>query len=372
MPDPHDRAPFPWRTLKNSTIALIALAGGIWVLNLPFAPLRWAVAKSAPLLLTPSFISMDHNYRQAIVNVEQADQLINQATAPADFELGKTKAKAAQKNLDALPVWFMGYYPSQYCGLFHCGWNFTIDEFRAARAEVARMEAKLFQEDNARTQIEQADQAIAEAQQSYRQASDPPAKNKAIEQWQTAIDTMQEIPSATLAGRMAQGKLKAYERDFQQVVGFTQDNTRTGSLITVAKQFAVEATKSAQNPPHSLAELEAMQKLWEAAIDRVKEVKVSDPDYVPAQTQLISYQKSLSGVEVQIKAEQESAQAFEKAQQLTNHLLEETTNNPQGIYRGRVALQLKEIIDELAKVKRGTTQYSDAQKLMKSAQDRLK
>ena len=372
MPHPRDHTPFPWEAIKYSTIALFVLAGGVWVLNLPIPPLRWAVAKTAPMLLVPSFISMDQNYRQAIVNVEQADQLINQATAPADFELGKTKAKAAQKNLDALPVWFMGYYPSQYCSLFHCGWNFTIDEFRAARAEVARMEATLFQEDNARTQIEQASQAIAEAQQAYRQAADQAAQSRAIGQWQAAIDTLQEVPSKTLAGRMAQGKLTAYERDFQQVVGFTQDNTRTGSLITVAKQFAAEATKSARNPPHSLAELEEIRKLWETAIDRVEEIAVSDPDYVQAQAQLVSYQKALGVVKVQSKVEEEAMQAFAKAQQLTNSLLAETTNNPQGIDRGRVAIQLKQIVDELTNVKPGTTLYSDAQRLMKSAQNRLK
>ncbi len=372
MPQPSDQAPFPWGAIKYSTIALIALAGGVWVLNLPFPPLRWAVAKSAPILLMPSFISMDQNYRQAIVNIEQADQLVNQATSPADFELGKTKAIAAQKNLDALPVWFVGYYPSQYCSLFHCGWNFTIDEFRSARETVARMDATLFQEDNARAQIEQADQAISEAQQAYRQATDQPGQSKAIAQWQAAIDAIQEIPPKTLAGRMAQSKLNAYERDFQQVVGFTKDNTRTGSLITVAKQFAEEATRSAKNPPHSLAELEEIQKLWKTAIDRLSNITLDDPDYVAAQRQLVSYQKSVGEVRVQMKAEQDSLQAFDQAQRLKKNLLAVTTNNPQGVDRGYVASQLQDIIDELAKVKPGTTQYLDAQKLMKSAQNRLK
>jgi hypothetical protein len=372
MPRPSDQALFPWGAVKYSTIALIALVGGVWVLNLPFAPLRWMVAKSAPVLLMPSFISMDQNYRHAIVNIEQADQLVNQATSPADFELGKIKANAAQKNLDALPVWFVGYYPSQYCSLFHCGWNFTIDEFRSARETAARMDAMLFQEDNARTQIEQADQTIAEAQQAYRQATDQPGQSKAIAQWQAAIDTLQEIPPKTLAGRMAHSKLNAYERDFQQVVGFTKDNTRTGSLITVAKQFAEEATQSAKNPPHSLAELEEIQKFWKTAIDRLSTITDKDPDYVAAQRQLVSYQKSLSGVQVQMKAEQDSVQAFDEAQRLKKNLLAVTTNDPQGIDRGRVASELQAIVDELAKVKPGTTQYSDAQKLMKSAQNRLK
>ena len=84
-------------------------AGIIWLLNLPFPMIRWPVAKTMPILLLPSFISMDHNYRQAIALVEQSDQLINKATSAADFDLGEVKSKQAQKHLDALPVWFLGY-----------------------------------------------------------------------------------------------------------------------------------------------------------------------------------------------------------------------------------------------------------------------
>jgi hypothetical protein len=85
---------------------------------------------------------MDHHYRGAVAQVEQVDQLINHATSPADVELGEVKVKQAQQHLDALPVWFLGYWP-QYT--FWFGWQFTLDEFQSARANVARMEAKVFQ-----------------------------------------------------------------------------------------------------------------------------------------------------------------------------------------------------------------------------------
>jgi hypothetical protein len=65
---------------------LVGATGLMWVINLPFPMIRWPVAKTAPILLLPSYISMDHNYRQAIAKVEQADQLINKATASADFD----------------------------------------------------------------------------------------------------------------------------------------------------------------------------------------------------------------------------------------------------------------------------------------------
>jgi tetratricopeptide (TPR) repeat protein len=369
---PPTGASFPWGMVKFSTIALVTLTGGVWFLNLPYPPIRWSVARTAPILLLPSFMSMDRNYREAIVNVEQADQLVNSATSQDDLGLGSTKVKAAQKNLDALPVWFMGYYPAQYCSWFQCGWRFTLDEFRAARENVARMEATLFQEQNAYAQLEQGDQAIGEAQAAYDQSADQTSRNQAIAQWQTAIDTLKQIPPQTLASRMANSKLEAYERDFQQVVGFTIDNLRAGKLMGASRQFAAKATQLAKNAPNSLAELGEIKSLWETAIERLEKISETDPDYVGAQKQLADYQTFLSQVRVRIQNEKEAVQAFEEAQRLTQNLLAVTANEPQRVDRGRVMAGLQEIIHELGKVKPGTTKYSDAQKLMQSARNRLK
>ena len=88
---------------------LVGAAGVLWVVNLPYPMLRLPVARTAPILLLPSYISMDYHYRRAIARVEQADQLINHATSPADLKLGESKVREAQENLDALPVWFLGY-----------------------------------------------------------------------------------------------------------------------------------------------------------------------------------------------------------------------------------------------------------------------
>lgn len=366
-----NRASSSWKGIKVSAIALFALMGGIGIANLPIPGLRWAVAQTAPVLLVPSFMSMDDHYRKAIASVEQADQLVNQATSAADFELGSTKIKDAQQHLAALPVWFVGYYPSRYCEWFGCSWRFTRDEFRAARENVARMEAKLFQEGNARTQLEQENQALAEAQQAYKQGKSNAERSKAIAQWQAAIDALAQIPSETLAGRTAQGQLEAAQRDFQQVVGFTAANTQTNNLMEAAKQFAIAASKSG-SAPHSLAELKEIKGLWTSAIERIEGITVQDANYLEAQKQLVRYRSALGKVEIQMQAEQEAVQAFESAQQSTQTLLALVTNDPQGVDRGRVARQLQEIIDELKKVKKGTTVYSEAQNLMKSAQNRLK
>jgi hypothetical protein len=87
--------------IKWAAIFLTGSAGVIWLVNLPYPMIRWPVARTAPILLLPSYMSMDYHYRQAIAQVEQADQLINKATSSADFELGAKKVESAQQLLQS-------------------------------------------------------------------------------------------------------------------------------------------------------------------------------------------------------------------------------------------------------------------------------
>ena len=151
--------------------ALMGMAGIVWVANLPYPMIRKPMSRIAPIILLPSYINMNYNYREAITNVEQADQLINKATSSADINFGAKKVALAQKHLDDLPVWFLGYYPKRYCTFFNCSWKFTLDEFETARKQVGRMEAKVFQEKNAQTLLTDAEQAIASAKQQYMEAT---------------------------------------------------------------------------------------------------------------------------------------------------------------------------------------------------------
>ncbi|MBD2035786.1 hypothetical protein H6F76_12225 [Leptolyngbya sp. FACHB-321] len=360
-----------FRLASAVLVGIVGLAGGVWILNLPYPPIRWTVARVAPLVLMPSFISMDKNYRQAIATTEQADQLVNRATSAADLELGTTKVQTAQKSLDALPVWFLGYYPQTYCGLFQCSWRFTLDEFQGARKEVARMDAKLFQEKNAQTQLNQADQLLGSAKQQYQEAPNTAEQQAAIAQWQQAIDQLHQIPDQTLAARMARPKLMAYERDFQQVSGLALGSTQTSNLIEAAKIFAKTAQELDLKVPHAEIEWEENQKQWATAIDRLKTIDFKDPDYRQAQTLLANYEKRFSYVQIRLKTEQASAQAFKEAQQLRNYLLDSTANNAKALNPDQ-ARQLHRIADKLREVKAGTTVYVDARGMLKAAEARLK
>ena len=358
--------------LKFAAIGLAGFAGTIWVLNLPYPMIRYPVARIAPIVLLPSFISMDANYRQAIATTEQADQLINQSTSPADIELGETKVKIAQKSLDALPVWFLGYYPQAYCGWFGCSWRFTLDEFQQARKEVARMEAKVFQEKNALTQFQQAEQALGTAKQQYQESPNPAEKQAAIVQWQQAVDQLHQLPSATLAGRTAQTKLPAYDRDFEQVAGLAKGLTLSGNLLQAAKAFADSAQQLAAGDAHTVTEWKEVETHWQEAIERLGKIPDKDPTYVEAQKMLAAYTVNLSKSRSRLQQEQESVQSYEQAEAMTNRFLSTIPDGAKSIDRAALERGLNPIVTQLKKVQKGTTVYAKAQEMQQSAQDRLK
>ena len=338
-------------------------AGIIWLLNLPFPMIRWPVAKTMPILLLPSFISMDYNYRQAIALVEQSDQLVNKATAAADFDLGETKAKQAQKHLDALPVWFLGYYPETYCSFFGCTWRFTLDEFQAARKNVGRMDAQIFQQKNAFTQLSQVEQALTTAKQEYQQAKNAADRQKASINWQSAIDKLNQIPAETLAGETAKKKLQAAERDFQAMGGVATGSVRADNLIEAAKEFALSAAVASQKPPHPAAQWEQIAGLWEEGINRLKMVPVDNPGYLDAQTKLAQYQKNLGIAQIRLQAEKDSGTVLQEAKSLFANLQKDVNSQNSG----NSLSQLQEIINKLESVKPGTTVYPESQKWLQSA-----
>lgn len=351
---------------------LAGAAGVVGVLNLPFPMIRWPVAKTAPILLLPSFISMDYNYRQAIAKVEQADQLVNKATASADFDLGEIKAKEAQKHLDALPVWFLGYYPQTYCTLFGCTWRFTVDEFEASRKNIGRMEAQIFQEKNALLKLNEVEQNLNQAKQQYQQAKIGTERQKATNAWQSAIDEMSQIPSETLAGKMASKKLTAAERDFQEIGGVATGSQRADNLIEAAKEFAMSAAVASQNPPHTAEKWEKIADLWQEAIQRLVQVPVENPGYLDAQTKLAQYKTNLGNAQIRMQAEKESVEAFQQANNLIAHW--QQVSRSQNPDRSYLAGQLQEIVNQLAQVKSGTSVYVKSQELLKfakKAQQRL-
>ena len=354
--------------LPAMALGLGGMAGLIWLLNLPYPMIRRPVAKTAPIILLPSYLRMDRNYRGAIAKVEQADQLVNRATSLEDLQLGQEKVDQAQKNLDALPVWFLGYEPQMYRSFFSFSWRFTFDEFQAARAKVGRMDAKIFQEINAYNKLETARLEINQAKQKYQQSEDSTVKQQAIANWQAGIDKLNELPANTVAREQAEASYRAYIRDFRQVSGLVAGNYRTNKVIAVAQQFHNKTTSSCTSPPYSVNRWQECANLLGKAIKILENVDLEDEGYLESQTLLATYEAELSEIRIRKQEELESQRAYERAQQMIVSL-------PKAIdkyNRERTAKDILRIINQLEKVKAQTTVYEDAVAMMGFANKKLK
>ncbi|MGC9526267.1 MAG: hypothetical protein ACP5D7_12090 [Limnospira sp.] len=340
-------------------------AGLIWVVNLPYPMIRMPVARTAPLLLLPSYISMDYNYRQAIALVEQVDQLVDRATAAEDLELGAEKAGRAQKHLDQLPVWFLGYYPKAYCTWMGCTWKFTLDEYESARKKIGRRSAQVFQEQNALGAFAAAEDTLKLAREQFDGATDAAGEETAIQAWQAAIDQLRGIPQETLAGKMARKTLDAAERDFEQEVGFVAGRLQGNTLIEAAQIFASQAANDAQNPPHTASHWKQVLQHWDEAIARLEQVPRDNPSYLEAQKKLAEYQSNRWAIRRRLEDEEASVKAIERSQKLIaewRQLVNSENPNLSTLNR-----QLAEIIYTLESVKPGTTVNAQAQDLLQKA-----
>lgn len=416
--------------VSKITFLLIFIAGStgvIWLVNFPNPLIRKSVAKTAPVLLIPSFMSMDYHYRGAIDTLGQAEQLLDNPTSAADIERGSERVKEAKKHLDNLPVWFLGYYPDAYCNWFGCAWNFTFDEFETARKKVARLDAVAFQNQNALTPLDEAQQELLTAKQEYKQAVNIKDKQKAIEAWQSAINSFEQIPTETLAGKNAQAKLKAYKQEFQdaqtatliaaaqeydlqaqkiqptqpqvaselwqqainqlneipkenpryleanqllasiQIKYQTIDKSSSGNYIEAAKQYAFEAAIASQNPPHPADKWEQIAEQWESAIAQLKNIEVQEAGYVNAQKLIAQYQTNLGIVQNRQKYESEATEILAQANREIQSLIASPPSNLQ-----QYKSEIQGIINQLRTVKPGTTAYVRSQQLLISAQNKLR
>ncbi len=358
-------------SLGISSLVVGGLAGLTYIVNLPYPMIRRPVARVAPILLLPSYMSMDRNYREAIAHVEQADQLVNSPSSFADITLGEKKVQAAQNNLDALPVWFLGYEPKFYCRVFSCSWRFTFDEFKQARTQVGRMEAIVFQQKNAITQYEKAEQLLQTAKQDYQKAKNLQQQQAILTTWQNSLDELHQLPPSTFAATLASAKLEAYQRDFQQIAGNIVGLKQTNIMIEAAQKFSLAAATNCKNAPHITEKWQQCANLWQQAIDRLQTVNPKEPGYVESQTLIAQYKTNLGAVEIRQKTEKASVQAFEQAQAKIQQLQSKFAQGVQPHQRSLFISELQGTINQLQKVQSQTTVYNQAQELLKLAQAKL-
>lgn len=357
----------PFSQLFKIMLAIAVPVGVVAVANLPLPFIRRPVAENMPFLLIPSYIGFEQDYRGAIASVTQAQQLISKATGPDDFRLGKEQLQKAQTHLDALPLEFLREYPDSY------RWQFSALEFDRYRAQIAQLEALVFQEENADTLLSNLQNALQTAKQEYQQANTPEAKTAALETWRSSLTQLSQVPPQTLAGKNAQQQLKDEQAQFREIVGENTTQDRATVIIDSARQYAWQAALAAQNPPHAAVKWQQIETLWQQAIYELESINPeAGENYRQAQTLRAQYINNLGQAKIRRQTEANAIQALDSAQSNIERLLANTPTDAARVDYAYTAAQLQRIINDLDKVEAGTTVYPKAQELKQFAQAKLK
>ena len=347
--------------------------GFLWVVNLPYPAIRRPIHNRFPLLLLPSQIYIDNNYKQSVRYVRQGEQFIARATSIEDILLGEERLIKAQKYLDGIPFIPLEELQNSGYGYGRLYGSFSHFDMQRLRGDVGTLEAKIFQEKNAYDLLTESESAIDTAKEQYQQSSEPQDKQLAIKNWQSAINKLKEIPASTLAGKKAQLKYQNTREEFANEVGEIYANEELQTYVLAAQQFSNQALSLAKNPPHNLAKLQEIERLWSLAIAELESVPKEDLQaYLKSKQLIAEYSAKLAQIRLQKSAEKTSINAFNNAQKKVEKLLINTPANSQSLNVNRTIADLQNIINELDKVQKETTVWTESQKLKTFAGKKLK
>ncbi|MFN5471674.1 MAG: hypothetical protein ACK5CR_06620 [Pseudanabaena sp.] len=347
-------------------------AGIIYVVNLPYPAIRQPISKSAPLLLLPSNMTIEANFKKGQATIEESRQLIESPTSAADLDRGELKLKEGKTALDAIPAWYVADW-ADYSRGYWGYWEFSPSGLQAARIKAGQLEAKVFQEKNAQITLTDAEKTVELAKVQLQQSNSPTDKKMAVQNWQAAIDRLSQIPPQTLAGRKAQQLVNTSTRDLKALAGLNIGNEKVVYLIGGAEEFAKKAAEAGRNPPHSSDRWIEIAGMWQESIQRLEKITSEDPvGYTEAQKRLAEYRANLSEVKVRLKNEQESVQALDLANQKLTNLWASLPNNGKDLNRNQMIASFMAINNDLEKIQNGTTVYLKAQELKLQVQQQLK
>jgi hypothetical protein len=267
------------KKLRNRLIWISVLvgipAGILYVVNLPYPVIRQPVSKVAPILLLPSNMSIDANFKKGQATVEESRQLIESPTSPEDLDRGESKLKEGKSALDSIPAWYIadwGDYSRGYWG----GWGFSPAGLQAARIKAGQLEAKVFQEKNAQIALTNVEKDLAIAKATFPKATSPIEKKLAAQNWQAVIDRLNQIPPQTMAGRKAQQLVANSTRDLKAVAGIAGGDEKVFLLINGAEEYAKKAAESGRNPPHPSEKWNQIALMWGEAIQQLEKITSDD------------------------------------------------------------------------------------------------
>ncbi|WP_446684790.1 hypothetical protein A5482_001400 [Cyanobacterium sp. IPPAS B-1200] len=363
-------------SIKRLIITCIGLGipiGFLYIVNLPYAAIRRPINNHAPVLLLPSQIIVENNFKKALNLTEQAEQLIDNATDFPDLELGSQRLQEGKIYLDNIPIIaqqeLMGYGGSRF---FYRS-SFSGSQFLEMRRKVGELEAKIFQGNNAKTTLNRLETQLTEIKNQYQNSNSDQERRQIIQQWRTMLNEFNLISPSTFAGTIAQQKLVAHQLDFEDMVGFSANNERLATFVSTAQDFANLAKVRSQNSPYTVSEWSDIEDFWQKAINELNKIPSTDLEgYRQANRIIVEYEDSLRDVRLRKEREENSLRNFNKAEDLINNYRSSTVNmedSPNNINRRIV--QIQEIINILQDIDPNSTSYAEAQMLISDAQNQI-
>ena len=349
--------------------------GLLWVVNLPYPAIRRPIHNRFPLLLLPSQIYIDNNYKQSVRFVRQGQQLVDSATSLEDILLGEQSLVKAQKYLDGIP-----FMPLEELNQHNRGGygnrgfyvSFSHFDMQRLRGDVGKLEAKIFQEKNAHNLVTETLSSIDNVKNQYQQLDNEAEKKEVIKEWRSAINKLTEIPASTVARKNLDAKYNNILNDFKVEVGEAYVDEQLDTFIATAQQFSRQAISLANNPPHIVAKWEEVERFWQMAIAELELVSRDDLQAYSQSKKLIAeYSANVAKIRLRKQAEQKSVLAFNDAQQQVKRLLENTPSTPESLNVNKTIADLQNIVNELNKVETDTTVYQQSQNLKVFANNKI-
>lgn len=206
----------------------------------------------------------------------------------------------------------------------------------------------------------------------------PPVETaQALQQRAAGVTSWQELNTVQREIAVVSEQLRAvplwsgHRRDAQALLTAFQQENGPFQQVMAAQSKATTAAQRSQNPPHPIAEWQAIRDLWEEAIATLNQVESTSPSYGFVQEKRREYEANLAAIERRITAENLAQQRLNLAKNAAAaaETRQSTTRGVEGLQAAQQSWQT--VLNQLSNIPQGTMARQEANQLKTTYQARM-
>lgn len=206
----------------------------------------------------------------------------------------------------------------------------------------------------------------------------PPVETaQALQQRAASVTSWQELNAVQREIAAVSEQLRAvplwsgHRRDAQALLTVFQQENGPFQQVIAAQSKATTAAQRSQNPPHPIAEWQAIRDLWEEAIATLNQVESTSPSYGFVQEKRREYEANLAAIERRITAENLAQQRLSLAKNAAAaaETRQSTTRGVEGLQAAQQSWQT--VLNQLTNIPQGTMARQEANQLKTTYQARM-